>query len=578
MPTNPPTGRSRPAPVPVPGPTTAQNQAPAPGGARRRGRGRPAALLAGALAAVGLAALTQSPATAATPAATALPTAVYAKASDWGSGFGGQYTITNNLTVDLPTWSLVFSLPANEKITSVWDGTDTASGSTYTVSPASYDADIAPGASVVIGFDGSYSGTYADPATCALNQDPCNGSSDKIAPTTPSGLKVLSVTSNQVSLSWTGSTDNLLVSGYDVLAGGKVVATSPGTAGTVTGLSAATAYSFTVEAYDEAGNLSGPGNTVSATTSANTGGGHLPGVAAPFIDIGAWPTPSLSQIAETTGLRQFSLGFIVNGTGSCTPSWFNAYSMNSGFEQSDIATLRGIGGDVKPSFGGEAGIELAQSCTTVASLTAAYQSVVSAYNLTQIDFDIEGAAVADPASINLRSQAMAALQATAKAAGKSLSITLTLPVLPSGLTAQGLSVVQSAIKYGAVISTVNVMAMDFGDTEAPSPSGKMGTYAIDSAQATEAQLATLYPGKTSAQLWNMVGVTPMAGENDQADEIFTLANMQQVLAFAQTEHLGELGFWDVTRDGNACTGSLSDCTDVTQTPYEYTEIIAPYQG
>jgi hypothetical protein len=42
--------------------------------------------------------------------------------------------------------------------------------------------------------------------------------------------------------------------------------------------------------------------------------------------------------------------------------------------------------------------------------------------------------------------------------------------------------------------------------------------------------------------------------------------------------LGELGFWDVTRDGNACTGSLSDCTDVTQTPYEFSEIIAPYQG
>jgi hypothetical protein len=68
--------------------------------------------------------------------------------------------------------------------------------------------------------------------------------------------------------------------------------------------------------------------------------------------------------------------------------------------------------------------------------------VITAYNLTQIDFDIEGAAVADPTSINLRSQAMAALQANAKAAGKTLSITLTLPVLPSGLTAQGLSVVQ----------------------------------------------------------------------------------------------------------------------------------------
>jgi hypothetical protein len=70
----------------------------------------------------------------------------------------------------------------------------------------------------------------------------------------------------------------------------------------------------------------------------------------------------------------------------------------------------------------------------------------------------------------------------------------------------------------------------------------------------------------------------MIGENDEADEIFTPANEQQLLAFAQTEHLGELGFWDVTRDGNACTGSLSTCTDITQTPYEFSDIIAPYQG
>jgi len=551
-----------------------------PGSAPNRTHsGKIAAVLATtALASAGLTALAQTSATAATAATVALPTAVYAKTSDWGSGFGGQYTITNTMAVALPTWSLVFTLPSNEKVTSLWDGSDTTSGTTYTVSPESYNADIAPGATVVVGFDASYSGTYADPSACSLNGDACNGSSDNIPPTAPSALKVLSTTSSQASLTWTGSTDNVLVAGYDVLSGGKVVATSPGTAATVSGLSPSTAYSFTVEAYDEAGNLSTASNAVTATTTANTGSGHLPGVAAPFVDIGAWPTPDLTTIAETTGLRQFSLGFIVNGTSTCDPTWFNAYSMTAGFEQSDIASLRAIGGDVKPSFGGEAGTELAQSCTTVASLTAAYQSVITAYNLTQIDFDIEGAAVADPTSINLRSQAMAALQATAKAAGKPLTITLTLPVLPSGLTAQGLSVVQSAITYGAVISTVNVMAMDFGDGEAPNPSGKMGTYAIDSAQATEAQLATLYPTKTSAQLWNMIGVTPMIGENDEADEIFTPANEQQLLAFAQTEHIGELGFWDVTRDGNACTGSLSTCTDITQTPYEFSDIIAPYQG
>ncbi|MEY9862900.1 hypothetical protein ABH935_008548 [Catenulispora sp. GAS73] len=519
-----------------------------------------------------------SAALAAPAAATPLPTAVYSKTSDWGSGFQAQYVITNPMAVPLNTWSLQFSLPATEKITSIWGGTDTVSGTTHTVVGQSYDTTIAAGASITIGFDASNSGTYADPSACLLNSDPCDGSADVKPPTAPSGLTVLSTTSTAASLSWNGSTDNVSVAGYDVYSGSKIVATSPGTAATVTGLSPSTSYSFTVRAYDEAGNLSGASGAVSATTLASTGGGHLPGVAAPFVDIGAWPTPNLTQIAETTGLRQFSLGFIVNGTAACTPSWFNAYAMSAGFEQSDIASLRAIGGDVKPSFGGEAGTELAQSCTDVPSLTAAYQSAITAYNLTQIDFDIEGSAVADPASIDRRSQAIAALQQSAAAAGKTLTVTLTLPILPSGLTSDGLYVVRSAVKYGAKISTVNGMAMDFGDVEAPNPSGQMGKYAIETAQSLYGQLTPLYPSLTSAQVWNMIGVTPMIGQNDNSSEVFYQSDMQQLLTFAQQQHLGELAFWDVTRDGNACTGSLSKCTDITQTPYEFSKMIAPYQG
>lgn len=517
-----------------------------------------------------------APTASATPAP--LPAATYSKISDWGSGFQAQYVLSNPMSVPLNAWSLQFSLPAPEKITSMWGGTDTVRGTTHNVVAQSYDTTIAAGSSITIGFDASYSGAYADPSACRLNSDPCDGSADTQPPTAPSGLTVLSTTPNAASLSWTGATDNVSVAGYNVYSGSTIVATSPGPAATVTGLSPSTSYSFTVRAVDEAGNLSAPSAAVSATTLAGTGGGHLPGVAAPFVDIGAWPTPDLRQIAETTGLRQFSLGFIVNGTAACTPSWFNAFAMSAGFEQSDIASLRAIGGDVKPSFGGEAGTELAQSCTDVPSLTAAYQSAITAYDLTQIDFDIEGSAVADPASIDRRSQAIAALQKTAAAAGKQLAVTLTLPILPSGLTSDGLYVVQSAVKYGAKIAMVNGMAMDFGDIEAPNPSGRMGTYAIDSAQSLFNQLTPLYPALTAAQVWNMVGVTPMIGQNDDSSEVFYPGDMQQLLTFAQQQHLGELAFWDVTRDGNACTGSLSKCTDITQTPYEFSKMVAPYQG
>ncbi len=114
-----------------------------------------------------------------------------------------------------------------------------------------------------------------------------------------------------------------------------------------------------------------------------------------------------------------------------------------------------LGGDVMASFGGEAGQELAQVITSVPQLTAAYQTVVTDYNLTHIDFDIEGAAEADHASIDRRSQALAALEQTAAAAGHPLQIWFTLPVLPTGLTADGLYVLQSALKYGVQIGGVN---------------------------------------------------------------------------------------------------------------------------
>jgi len=99
----------------------------------------------------------------------------------------------------------------------------------------------------------------------------------------------------------------------------------------------------------------------------------------------------------------------------------------------DINSLRAQGGDVIISFGGAAGIELGQACTSVAALQAAYQSVVTKYNLTWIDLDIEGASIADTASVNRRNQAIRGLQA----ANPNLRVSYTLPVNPTGLDGNG---------------------------------------------------------------------------------------------------------------------------------------------
>jgi hypothetical protein len=156
----------------------------------------------------------------------------------------------------------------------------------------------------------------------------------------------------------------------------------------------------------------------------------------------------------------------------------------------------------------------------------------------------------------------ASLQATAAAAGKTLDVSFTLPVLPSGLTSDGMYVLQSALKYGVKISTVNVMTMDYGDSVAPNPSGQMGTYAIDAAQSTFTQLGTLYGTTLStSQRWGMVGITPMIGVNDQSDEVFGFSDAKQLVAFAEQVGLGEIAMWSLGRDQEDAHGALSYAED-----------------
>jgi hypothetical protein len=95
---------------------------------------------------------------------------------------------------------------------------------------------------------------------------------DTQPPSAPTSLTSPSKTSSSVSLSWTASTDNVSVTGYEIFIGSSTTAasTSTGTTSTVTGLSASTTYSFTVKAKDAANNLSAASNALSVTTNSSS--------------------------------------------------------------------------------------------------------------------------------------------------------------------------------------------------------------------------------------------------------------------------------------------------------------------
>ena len=93
---------------------------------------------------------------------------------------------------------------------------------------------------------------------------------DTEAPSVPSNLTASNTTQNSTDLTWTASTDNVGVSGYDILQDGSVVASVSGTTTNyqVTGLSPNTSYAFRVRANDAAGNQSGNSNVANVTTDA----------------------------------------------------------------------------------------------------------------------------------------------------------------------------------------------------------------------------------------------------------------------------------------------------------------------
>lgn len=93
--------------------------------------------------------------------------------NDWGSGATVSITIKNNGTTAINGWKLAFSFSGNQKITNLWNGTFTQSGTAVTISNASYNSMIPAGGTVNLGFNLSYSGTNAKPTSFALNGQPC---------------------------------------------------------------------------------------------------------------------------------------------------------------------------------------------------------------------------------------------------------------------------------------------------------------------------------------------------------------------------------------------------------------------
>jgi chitinase len=278
--------------------------------------------------------------------------------------------------------------------------------------------------------------------------------------------------------------------------------------------------------------LATTGALLGGASGAQAAGPALPAhFAAPYLQIDGNTANDMAADMNATGLKYYTLAFLIPRSG-CTPYW-EASGEGVGAYTSQINAPKAAGGTVIISSGGAEGGELAQTCTSVSSLTAAYANIVNTYGINRLDFDIEGGTLGDTTANQRRNQALAALQAQ----NPSVQVAYTLAVDPGGLPSQEYNVLSDAKSKGVNVSAVNIMTMDFGDGH------NALNDALSAARGTASQLAGLYGISTSAA-YARLGLTPIAGQNDD-NEYFSQSDAQTLESFAATNGVQELSFWEV---------------------------------
>jgi chitinase len=279
---------------------------------------------------------------------------------------------------------------------------------------------------------------------------------------------------------------------------------------------------------------------------------------APYVDLSANSADMLDTAIAQGGVNSYTAAFII-GSG-CTPIWGDTLGIDNSTANARISRAQAAGAKTIISFGGAGGAELGVSCTNQSSLQAAYQSVINKYRVDHLDFDIEGAAIADTGSVDRRFKAIKGLQN----ANPGLNVSLTIPVLESGPDGNGSNFLRSAATNGVKVDIVNAMVMDYGhavsDMAAAAQSAAEGT--LNAARA--AGLNVTYAN---------IGITPMIGNNDSANEVFTQPNAQTIVKWARANGIGRLAFWSIGRDQPCPGGGVSpNCSGLDGNKLDFTKI------
>jgi chitinase len=279
---------------------------------------------------------------------------------------------------------------------------------------------------------------------------------------------------------------------------------------------------------------------------------------APYVDLSADSASMLNPAISQAGLKSYTAAFVI-GSG-CTPIWGDTLGIDNSTVNAKIAAAKAAGASAIISFGGAGGVELAQSCTDQGALTAAYQSVLTKYGVDHLDFDVEGAAIADQGSVTRRYQAIKTLEAN----NPGLNVSVTIPVLPDGPDGNGSAFLRAAATNGVRLDVVNAMTMDYGRPVADM-AGAAQTAAAGTLNAAKA-------GGLNVSYAN-IGITPMIGNNDTPGDVVTQQAAQSIVDWARGNGIGRLAFWSIGRDQPCAGGGVSpNCSGLGGAALDFTRI------
>lgn len=289
---------------------------------------------------------------------------------------------------------------------------------------------------------------------------------------------------------------------------------------------------------------------------------------APYYDVNLDdPKPSLTYTISQTNQKAFVLAFALGSHAGCVPAWGAMDPIDAEHILGPIKEAQKQGVEFIIATGGAVGPYLEHLCGTVETLAQAYRTVLDVVGTNHIDVDVEA-----PVTNDIMNKALAMVQRERPEV--TVSFTLMVQGDDYGLVDSiGTIVLKNAKENGVRVDVVNAMAMEYPT------SLDWGDSVIATANSVLKQMKVIWPEKSDTELKKMLGITPMLGRN-MSGKVFELRHAQQLVNWANQNHIGFLGFWSVGRDNGDCPGGgvSPHCSSVAQEEFEFIRIFQGFNG